>query len=951
MKPLSSQDKETDKSIVILFYILIIGPLSTVLFLYGFFPLTNYSNTVATDNDIPKFVENVRVKVDTLYQPMVKRMVIMVIDALRWDFITGSVGKVAMPITSSLIANSSACLFQTKVHLPTVTMPRIKAITTGVVPSFIDVALNFGSKPISGDNILLQAKTHGYESVFYGDETWLSLFPSMFKRYEGTTSFVVTDFTEVDYNVTRHLRKELNSKTDWSIMILHYLGLDHIGHVHGPFSPLITTKLKEMDTIIAKIQSKVRQWNQNNDSSLFIICGDHGMKDSGGHGGSTISETIVPFIAIGGKCMQHRNHFTEITQVDIASTLSTVLGVPIPHSNLGSVFLDSLYDLPVAKKLYVLYYNAKQVFSHFQQLTDYKSEHAYQKYKEALKLHTAWLNTKDHPNDMTDDIVTSYKYALKGMKELLINSMIKYNFPVIIVSTFFLSHIICILSKRNIYTLGAPKSTSLLVLLNISLSVLVNYFWNFDGTSLHHTKNLTSIIIVLFIIIILVINCCLVAGGNYANFFMVRVRSLEHKTHLHVIKQFSKYLIKNQNTGNVLGKYLLPLGGLVHAISLSGSSFVEEEHQTWYFHWVSLLALLLYDFAGKFYTHLRFYRNHKQYLHAQTCIKLILLLIGHRILRKLNSTGDKYAHLPDIAGFLLEQESKLGMTIILVTALILLIWLDFTHEDETYKLQSLIINSIMCVCIYLRHMSSNSVVELPLYPQSRGIYEVQIFWILLSINFFNYVYRAILTIQSEQTIFLRTTLFSIVRLWVMVAAVIHQPYNVILLPLQIVFSGIIRAIIQDSNKQQINAFVYPWIGNVFYFYQGNSNSLATVDVAAGYVGMRSYIPIVNGSLIIINTYSAPVLAFLLLIYQTVSQYLYDPREIIMQISKTYITWRLIPLIAYTIIISIQRHHLFVWSVFSPKLLYEALHFTVICVVVLVILILITLQKPMKIFAR
>lgn len=50
----------------------------------------------------------------------------MVIDALRWDFIMGSTGKAAMPVTSSLIANSSACLLQAKVQPPTVTMPRIK---------------------------------------------------------------------------------------------------------------------------------------------------------------------------------------------------------------------------------------------------------------------------------------------------------------------------------------------------------------------------------------------------------------------------------------------------------------------------------------------------------------------------------------------------------------------------------------------------------------------------------------------------------------------------------------------------------------------------------------------------------------------------------------------------------------------------------------------------------
>lgn len=50
----------------------------------------------------------------------------MVIDALRWDFIMGSIGKIAMPVTSSLISNSSASLLQIKVQPPTVTMPRIK---------------------------------------------------------------------------------------------------------------------------------------------------------------------------------------------------------------------------------------------------------------------------------------------------------------------------------------------------------------------------------------------------------------------------------------------------------------------------------------------------------------------------------------------------------------------------------------------------------------------------------------------------------------------------------------------------------------------------------------------------------------------------------------------------------------------------------------------------------
>lgn len=64
---------------------------------------------------------------------------------------------------------------------------------------------------------------------------------------------------QVDYNVTRNVAVELEEK-DWSVMILHYLGLDHIGHIAGPSSPLIKPKLEEMDEIIGSIESYVSAW-------------------------------------------------------------------------------------------------------------------------------------------------------------------------------------------------------------------------------------------------------------------------------------------------------------------------------------------------------------------------------------------------------------------------------------------------------------------------------------------------------------------------------------------------------------------------------------------------------------------------------------------------------------------------------------------------------------------
>lgn len=57
----------------------------------------------------------------------------------------------------------------------------------------------------------------------------------------------------MDNNVTRHLEYELKPTADWDIMILHYLGLDHIGHLDGPRSTLMPNKLSEMDNIIRRI--------------------------------------------------------------------------------------------------------------------------------------------------------------------------------------------------------------------------------------------------------------------------------------------------------------------------------------------------------------------------------------------------------------------------------------------------------------------------------------------------------------------------------------------------------------------------------------------------------------------------------------------------------------------------------------------------------------------------
>jgi ethanolamine phosphate transferase 2 subunit G len=98
----------------------------------------------------------------------------------------------------SLIRSGAALPFTARASPPTVTMPRVKAITTGSVPSFSDVILNIAesetmSTLLHQDTLLSQFKTNlGGRLVMYGDDTWLKLFPGMFDRVDGTTSFFVS---------------------------------------------------------------------------------------------------------------------------------------------------------------------------------------------------------------------------------------------------------------------------------------------------------------------------------------------------------------------------------------------------------------------------------------------------------------------------------------------------------------------------------------------------------------------------------------------------------------------------------------------------------------------------------------------------------------------------------------------------------------------------------------
>lgn len=90
------------------------------------------------------------------------RLVIMIVDGMPAEFVLGRGGHpslpelvAAMPFTHSLISAGKGLGYHAKAAPPTVTMPRLKAMTSGAIAGFLDVAFNFNTQALLDDNLVV----------------------------------------------------------------------------------------------------------------------------------------------------------------------------------------------------------------------------------------------------------------------------------------------------------------------------------------------------------------------------------------------------------------------------------------------------------------------------------------------------------------------------------------------------------------------------------------------------------------------------------------------------------------------------------------------------------------------------------------------------------------------------------------------------------------------------
>ncbi|CAD6196308.1 unnamed protein product [Caenorhabditis auriculariae] len=265
------------------------------------------------------------------------RVIFVVVDALRHDFLRPKTDdQPKTPFRGQLrrvaeaVARGDAAIGTVLADPPTTTLQRIKALTTGTLPTFIDAGDNFSPDAVvHEDNIVFQAHELGHNVTLLGDNTWSSLYPKRFSRVVAFDSFDINDLNSIDDAIRPVLAEEVKT-SNASLIVAHFLGVDHCGHKFGPFHPMMSVVLKKIDDVIAETIEEMR------DDDLLIVLGDHGMTSTGDHGGDSDDE-INAGILVSSKKRKLSLPSSPLRQIDVVPTVALLLGLPIPFSNLGTV--------------------------------------------------------------------------------------------------------------------------------------------------------------------------------------------------------------------------------------------------------------------------------------------------------------------------------------------------------------------------------------------------------------------------------------------------------------------------------------------------------------------------------------------------------------------------------------------------------------------------------------
>jgi hypothetical protein len=258
-------------------------------------------------------------------EPITDQVVIVLQDGLRLD--------TSKELETWNALRAQGAELSVRVGQPSLSIPSFTVINTGTYQELSGVITNWYEGPIPPmDSIYCQAQADGLTTAMVQEAGG----PKLFEPCLDSPIFPEIpkdDRKEADDIILEQAFIALQEHPN--LLWIHFSGSDWSGHHYGGASEEYRQFAREIDARIAKIAGAM-----DLSSSVLIVNSDHGMIDTGGHGGWEEVVLQAPLVIVGEHVKP--GSYGEVEQARIAPTVATLLGTSMPAHNQGLPLFDLL---------------------------------------------------------------------------------------------------------------------------------------------------------------------------------------------------------------------------------------------------------------------------------------------------------------------------------------------------------------------------------------------------------------------------------------------------------------------------------------------------------------------------------------------------------------------------------------------------------------------------------
>jgi len=264
--------------------------------------------------------------------PLARQVVLVLVDGLGLD------GARSLPFLGELRARGAD--YDCRIGEPSLSLPGRAVMLSGAWQEVNGQPTNYDPRPLRVEHAFTVARRHGLATALAAGTGGIKLFaPALSRSVAYADDPLSAPFAAYEAGQRRQaeaagdLIEGLRGQPALVMVELH--AVDESGHGWGGASGEYRRAAAEADAAIRGFASAL-----DLERDTLVVTADHGHVGIGGHGGPEAEVLHVPLVLAGAGIRGGVRGTAR--QVDVAPTLSTLLGLAIPSSNQGRPLLDAL---------------------------------------------------------------------------------------------------------------------------------------------------------------------------------------------------------------------------------------------------------------------------------------------------------------------------------------------------------------------------------------------------------------------------------------------------------------------------------------------------------------------------------------------------------------------------------------------------------------------------------